>query len=89
MAEPIDSSVMNATNNLTTDDCAKGLVVNALSKRTTRIGFIGLKLMGSRLTRRLQSQGWNVQAWNRSWSLGSSIPHKSRELLSSCKSIIF
>jgi 3-hydroxyisobutyrate dehydrogenase len=37
-----------------------------IDKRTTRIGFIGLGLMGSRLTRRLHSSGWNVQAWNRS-----------------------
>jgi 3-hydroxyisobutyrate dehydrogenase-like beta-hydroxyacid dehydrogenase len=39
---------------------------NILNKRTARIGFIGLGLMGSRLTRRLHSSGWNVQAWNRS-----------------------
>ena len=35
-----------------------------INKRTARIGFIGLGLMGSRLTRRLHSSGWNVQAWN-------------------------
>ena len=40
--------------------------VNILDKRTVQIGFIGLGLMGSRLTRRLHSAGWNVQAWNRS-----------------------
>lgn len=37
-----------------------------INQRTARIGFIGLGLMGSRLTRRLHSSGWNVQAWNRS-----------------------
>ena len=37
-----------------------------INKRTARIGFIGLGLMGSRLTRRLHSSGWSVQAWNRS-----------------------
>jgi 3-hydroxyisobutyrate dehydrogenase len=37
-----------------------------INKRTARIGFIGLGLMGSRLTRRLHSSGWNIQAWNRS-----------------------
>jgi 3-hydroxyisobutyrate dehydrogenase-like beta-hydroxyacid dehydrogenase len=37
-----------------------------IDKRTARLGFIGLGLMGSRLTRRLHSSGWNVQAWNRS-----------------------
>ena len=39
---------------------------NILDKRTVQIGFIGLGLMGSRLTQRLHSAGWNVQAWNRS-----------------------
>ena len=40
--------------------------VNTLNKRTAKIGFIGLGLMGSRLAQRLHSSGWNVQAWNRS-----------------------
>jgi 3-hydroxyisobutyrate dehydrogenase-like beta-hydroxyacid dehydrogenase len=40
--------------------------VTTLDKRTVQIGFIGLGLMGSRLTRRLHLTGWNVQAWNRS-----------------------
>ena len=40
--------------------------VDILDKRTVKIGFIGLGLMGSRLTQRLHSAGWNVQAWNRS-----------------------
>jgi 3-hydroxyisobutyrate dehydrogenase-like beta-hydroxyacid dehydrogenase len=39
---------------------------DTINKRMARIGFIGLGLMGSRLTRRLHSSGWNVQAWNRS-----------------------
>jgi len=34
-------------------------------KGTTRIGFIGLGLMGSRLARRLHTQGWKVAVWNR------------------------
>jgi 3-hydroxyisobutyrate dehydrogenase len=37
-----------------------------LNKFNTRLGFIGLGLMGSRLTRRLHSSGWHIQAWNRS-----------------------
>jgi 3-hydroxyisobutyrate dehydrogenase-like beta-hydroxyacid dehydrogenase len=37
-----------------------------LNKLNTQIGFIGLGLMGSRLTRRLHSMGWSIQAWNRS-----------------------
>jgi 3-hydroxyisobutyrate dehydrogenase-like beta-hydroxyacid dehydrogenase len=39
---------------------------NIINKRITRVGFIGLGLMGSRLTRRLHSSGWKIQAWNRS-----------------------
>lgn len=35
-------------------------------KHTAKVGFIGLGLMGSRLTRRLDSLGWRVRAWNRS-----------------------
>lgn len=37
-----------------------------LSKESAKIGFIGLGLMGSRLTQRLHGSGWNVRAWNRS-----------------------
>jgi len=37
-----------------------------LNKSTDRLGFIGLGLMGSRLTQRLHSSGWNIRAWNRS-----------------------
>jgi len=40
--------------------------VTKLSQLSTRIGFIGLGLMGSRLVRRLDSFGWQVRAWNRS-----------------------
>ncbi len=40
--------------------------VTKLSQPNTRIGFIGLGLMGSRLVRRLDSFGWQVRAWNRS-----------------------
>src|SRR5271167_2112986 len=39
---------------------------NTLIKSTAKVGFIGLGLMGSRLTERLHSSGWTVQAWNRS-----------------------
>ena len=37
-----------------------------LNKLNTQVGFIGLGLMGSRLTRRLHAAGWNIRAWNRS-----------------------
>ncbi len=42
------------------------MAAKILNKRTSKIGFIGLGLMGSRLTERLHSAGWNVRAWNRS-----------------------
>ena len=47
-------------------DNVTDMPVTQLNKRNTRVGFIGLGLMGSRLTRRLHSMGWNVHAWNRS-----------------------
>ncbi len=40
--------------------------LNVLDKSTVQLGFIGLGLMGSGLTRRLHAAGWNVHAWNRS-----------------------
>jgi 3-hydroxyisobutyrate dehydrogenase len=47
-----------------------------LNQRTSKIGFIGLGLMGSRLTERLHSAGWNVQAWNRSPEPARAISQK-------------
>jgi 3-hydroxyisobutyrate dehydrogenase-like beta-hydroxyacid dehydrogenase len=35
-------------------------------KANTRVGFVGLGLMGSHLVRRLHLSGWRIQAWNRS-----------------------
>jgi 3-hydroxyisobutyrate dehydrogenase len=46
---------------------------NVLSKDKVRLGFIGLGIMGSRLTQRLHASGWNIKAWNRS-------PEPAREL---------
>jgi 3-hydroxyisobutyrate dehydrogenase len=37
-----------------------------ISKQNARLGFVGLGLMGSRFFRRLHTQGWNIQGWNRS-----------------------
>jgi hypothetical protein len=53
------------TTNKQRGDNVMSMPVNILDRRTVQIGFIGLGLMGSRLTRRLHSAGWNVQAWNR------------------------
>jgi 3-hydroxyisobutyrate dehydrogenase-like beta-hydroxyacid dehydrogenase len=37
-----------------------------LNRHKVKLGFIGLGIMGSRLTQRLHAAGWNIQAWNRS-----------------------
>jgi 3-hydroxyisobutyrate dehydrogenase len=42
------------------------MIDNIANKHNTRIGVIGLGLMGSRFLRRLNSQGWKVRGWNRS-----------------------
>jgi 3-hydroxyisobutyrate dehydrogenase len=47
-------------------DIVMAMPVNILDKHKAQIGFIGLGLMGSHLTRRLQAAGWNLRAWNRS-----------------------
>jgi 3-hydroxyisobutyrate dehydrogenase-like beta-hydroxyacid dehydrogenase len=39
---------------------------NVLNKKKVKLGFMGLGIMGSRLTQRLQASGWNIRAWNRS-----------------------
>jgi 3-hydroxyisobutyrate dehydrogenase-like beta-hydroxyacid dehydrogenase len=46
---------------------------NLLNKDNVKLGFIGLGIMGSRLTRRLHAADWNIRAWNRS-------PEPAREL---------
>lgn len=38
---------------------------NIVNKQNAQLGFIGLGLMGSRFFRRLHSQGWKIQGWNR------------------------
>ncbi|MFZ0746151.1 MAG: NAD(P)-dependent oxidoreductase [Terracidiphilus sp.] len=37
-----------------------------LRKKNTKLGFIGLGLMGSRFLRRLHADGWSIRGWNRS-----------------------
>jgi 3-hydroxyisobutyrate dehydrogenase-like beta-hydroxyacid dehydrogenase len=41
-------------------------MTTTLAKENTKLGFIGLGLMGSRFLRRLNTEGWNVRGWNRS-----------------------
>jgi 3-hydroxyisobutyrate dehydrogenase-like beta-hydroxyacid dehydrogenase len=59
-----------------------------INKRTARIGFIGLGLMGSRLTRRLHSSGWNVQAWNRSLDPAKSLARDGVAISSSIAKLV-
>lgn len=39
---------------------------STMHKENTKLGFIGLGLMGRRFLRRLNAEGWNVRGWNRS-----------------------
>lgn len=59
-----------------------------INQGTTRIGFIGLGLMGSRLTRRLYSSGWNVQAWNRSPGPARSLARDGIAISSSVANLV-
>jgi 3-hydroxyisobutyrate dehydrogenase-like beta-hydroxyacid dehydrogenase len=61
---------------------------NIINKRTARIGFIGLGLMGSGLTRRLHSSGWNVRAWNRSPDPAKSLARDGVLISSSVATLI-
>jgi 3-hydroxyisobutyrate dehydrogenase-like beta-hydroxyacid dehydrogenase len=61
---------------------------NTLSKSTAKIGFIGLGLMGSRLTQRLHSSGWNVQAWNRSPGPARAMSEKSIRIAASLAKLV-
>src|ERR1700761_310088 len=54
------------TTNQQRGDNAMATQVTEINKRTVQMGFIGLGLMGIRLTRRLRAAGWKVRAWNRS-----------------------
>jgi 3-hydroxyisobutyrate dehydrogenase-like beta-hydroxyacid dehydrogenase len=61
---------------------------NTINKVTARIGFIGLGLMGSRLSRRLHSSGWNIQAWNRSPGPAQSLALDGVEISSSIAQLV-
>ena len=61
---------------------------NTLNKNTAKIGFIGLGLMGSRLTQRLHSSGWNVQAWNRSPDPARAMSQKGIRIAASLAELV-
>jgi 3-hydroxyisobutyrate dehydrogenase-like beta-hydroxyacid dehydrogenase len=46
-----------------------------LRRENTKLGLIGLGLMGSRFLRRLNAEGWNVRGWNRSNSRTLALRH--------------
>ncbi|HEY4051402.1 MAG TPA: NAD(P)-dependent oxidoreductase [Acidobacteriaceae bacterium] len=64
------------------------MLVTALDKRTAQMGFIGLGLMGSRLTRRLHSAGWNVRAWNRSSEPADVLSHEGIAIAASVAKLV-
>jgi 3-hydroxyisobutyrate dehydrogenase-like beta-hydroxyacid dehydrogenase len=61
---------------------------NTLNKRTAKIGFIGLGLMGSRLTQRLHLSGWNVRAWNRSPEPAGAMSQKGIRIAASVAKLV-
>jgi 3-hydroxyisobutyrate dehydrogenase-like beta-hydroxyacid dehydrogenase len=73
----------NVEYRCTTTRKVNAMLENTINKRTARIGFIGLGLMGSRLARRLHSSGWNVQAWNRNPDPARSLGRDGVEISSS------
>ena len=58
-----------------------------LNKSTDRLGFIGLGLMGSRLTRRLHSSGWKIRAWNRSPEPANAMRREGIEIAASIEDL--
>ncbi|HZD76327.1 MAG TPA: NAD(P)-binding domain-containing protein, partial [Acidobacteriaceae bacterium] len=61
---------------------------NTFSKRTIKLGFIGLGLMGSRLTERLHVSGWEVQAWNRSPEPARAMSQKGIPIAASMEKLV-
>jgi 3-hydroxyisobutyrate dehydrogenase len=61
---------------------------NTISAATAKIGCIGLGLMGSRLTERLHTSGWNVQAWNRSPEPASAMRQKGIPIAASLAALV-
>jgi 3-hydroxyisobutyrate dehydrogenase-like beta-hydroxyacid dehydrogenase len=61
---------------------------STLSKRTVKLGFIGLGLMGSRLTERLHVSGWKVQAWNRSPEPARAMSQKGIRIAASVEKLV-
>jgi len=61
LASPTKAKVQTGTRRLRFN-----MPVTTLNKPDSRLGLIGLGLMGSRLAKRLHGAGWNIRVWNRS-----------------------
>src|SRR5579859_3278515 len=61
---------------------------NTLDKATTRVGFIGLGLMGSRIARRLHGLGWNVTVWNRNSEPAQTLAKEGLRVASSIAELV-
>jgi 3-hydroxyisobutyrate dehydrogenase-like beta-hydroxyacid dehydrogenase len=83
-----DDCPRGATKNRKRGENVKLMPVTALDKRTVQMGFIGLGLMGGRLTRRLHSAGWNVSAWNRSPEPGEVLSEQGIVIAASAAKLV-
>ena len=61
---------------------------HVFDKQSTRLGFIGLGLMGSGFVRRLNAEGWKVRGWNRSWSQTASLRKYGFEIEGTLASLV-
>lgn len=63
-------------------------MTNILQKESTKLGLIGLGLMGSRFLRRLNAEGWKVRGWNRTKSVTLSLRKYGYQIESSLASLV-
>jgi 3-hydroxyisobutyrate dehydrogenase-like beta-hydroxyacid dehydrogenase len=59
-----------------------------LNQLDAKVGFIGLGLMGSRLTRRMHETGWNIRAWNRSPQPAAAVEKEGITIAASVASLV-
>lgn len=63
-------------------------MTNILQKESTKLGLIGLGLMGSRFLRRLNAEGWKVRGWNRTKSVTLPLRKYGYQIESSLASLV-
>src|SRR5580658_8495577 len=61
---------------------------HTLDQRTARLGFIGLGLMGSRMTQRLHASGWKIQGWNRNPEPSKALSQSGVAIAASIKELV-